>query len=256
MDESQKMEAPKAKMPGWGIALIVVALILAAVSLAVSLSSGLVVGSGEVVTEERDVSDFNKISLSGAGDVVIEQTEDEEALTVEAEDNIISRISTEVVDGELQIKNKGLYFFFIPTKSVKYTIKVKDLEKVGIFGSGSVTATELRFDRLELDVSGSGDVSLAFFGDELVSSISGSGSFELTGEAGRQEVTISGSGDYSAGELESSETKVEINGSGDALVRVKERLEVSISGSGDVRYYGDPEVNSDISGSGSVNQVE
>ncbi|HWL48440.1 MAG TPA: DUF2807 domain-containing protein, partial [Acidimicrobiia bacterium] len=50
-------------------------------------------GSGNVITESREVSDFNEIVLGGSGRVMVEVT-GTESLTIEAEDNIMPLLET------------------------------------------------------------------------------------------------------------------------------------------------------------------
>ena len=51
-------------------------------------------GSGNVVTQERQVSGFDSVALSGVGEVFITQG-DKESLTVETDDNLMRYIQTE-----------------------------------------------------------------------------------------------------------------------------------------------------------------
>ena len=59
-------------------------------------------GSGDVVTETRAVSGFDQVSLSGQGELIVTQG-DQESLEIEAEDNIIAVIETEVRGNTLYI---------------------------------------------------------------------------------------------------------------------------------------------------------
>ena len=59
-------------------------------------------GSGDVVTETRAVSGFDRVILGGIGELTLIQGE-EESLEIEAEDNILPQITTEVRDGTLTI---------------------------------------------------------------------------------------------------------------------------------------------------------
>ncbi|MGI5132689.1 head GIN domain-containing protein [Pseudonocardia sp. CA-107938] len=85
--------------------------------------------------------------------------------------------------------------------------------------------------------------------------IDGSGDVVLRGAVDRQVVSISGSGSYSAPELATRTAEVEVDGSGDADVRVTEALKVDVSGSGTVTYHGTPTLKKDVSGSGDVTQA-
>ena len=60
-------------------------------------------GSGDIVTEVREVSDFSEVHLEGSGDVVVEMGENE-SLTVEADDNLLELITTSVRGSRLVIE--------------------------------------------------------------------------------------------------------------------------------------------------------
>ena len=59
-------------------------------------------GSGDLVTESRQVSDFDRVALSGSGQVVITQGA-EEGLSVEADDNLMQYVRTEVSGRTLEL---------------------------------------------------------------------------------------------------------------------------------------------------------
>ncbi|MBI4709105.1 MAG: DUF2807 domain-containing protein [Candidatus Portnoybacteria bacterium] len=210
-------------------------------------------GSGNVITEEREVADFDKIYLSGLGNLIIEQG-DKESLKIEAEDNIIPKISTRVSDKALEIKYERFWpwFFIKPQKQVNFYITVKDINKVSISGSGSVSAANLKTNSLEVLITGSGKANLNVEAENLKSTISGSGDFSLSGKATNQEISISGSGNYEAKNLESKKADIKISGAGKAQIRVQEKLDITISGSGEVSYIGNPQIDQKISGSGKV----
>jgi hypothetical protein len=188
-------------------------------------------GSGTMATETRDVSGFDEIDLSGSGRVLVAVT-GTESLTVEAEDNILPLLTTEVRNGSLVL---GAKQSISPTREIVYTITVVSLEAVTVSGSGSVTATNIDADAFNVDISGSGTVIPGGVSESLDLSISGSGVFE--GEA-----------------LLSATGTVSVSGSGDAVVNVTDDLDVKVSGSGNVEYLGDPGVSVSISGSGDVSQ--
>ena len=52
-------------------------------------------GSGDMITETREVSDFDKVVLACSGDIILTQGEGE-SLKIEGEDNIVAKITTEV----------------------------------------------------------------------------------------------------------------------------------------------------------------
>jgi hypothetical protein len=202
-----------------------------------------------VVTEDRPVSDFNRVSLIGVGDVIITQGE-EESLTVRADDNLMQYIKTEVKNGTLilgfsdEVKNKIVR----PSEGIKFHLSVKQVAGLDVSGAGDINASSLDADRLEIVVGGAGDVNIgSLTAEELVVRIRGAGDAELAGKVVEQDVEINGAGDYRAAKLESQTAIVEINSAGNATIWATDTLDVRISGPSTVEYYGDPQVTKNIS---------
>ena len=212
-------------------------------------------GSGKIITEERSVSGFDQVSLTGSGDVSIAQG-DSESLVIEAENNILPLLESKIVDGTLTIGPKANNVIN-PTKPVKYMITMRSINGLDASGSGKINAAEITTSVLDLGISGSGEINiLTLNADTLNLKIAGSGNVEIGGQVTDQVINISGSGKYKGDNLDSRIADTKVSGSGSAVVRVEDALDVSISGSGGVSYYGDPIVKSDISGSGSVERLD
>lgn len=186
-------------------------------------------GSGEVVSESREVHDFDEILLEGSGDLVVE-VNGSESLVIEAEDNLMPLLTSEVRNGRLEL---GQRESISPTEPISYVVSAADLEGVSIAGTGDVIASNL-------------DCTV------FRASIAGSGSFDVEGSCEGLDVAIAGSGDFDGEELLVASASISIAGSGDALVNVTDALDVSIAGSGDVEYIGDPSLDIDVAGSGNV----
>lgn len=213
-----------------------------------------VAGSGKIVTEARQVSGFTRVVVAGAGDAVLVQGA-EEGVVVEADDNLMEYVRTEVRDGTLYLDTRapGRPVSLRPTKSIRFTVALKSLDGITVSGAGDVTAEAISTARLDITISGAGDISIdALKTQALAVAVSGAGDVELAGEAGVQSVAISGAGDYSAGDLRSATAAVAISGAGDATVWATDALEARVSGMGTVSYYGEPTVTRSVSGMGSI----
>lgn len=233
--------------------LPLVAMILMACG-TINIGLNMVRGSGKIVQEDRAVSGFDKVSLQGSGDILLSQGS-EEGLTIEADDNLMEYITTEVRNGELVIAFKD-NVSLQTTRDIRYHLKVKDLSSISVSGSGDINADAFKTDALRVAVSGSGNVKIDNLDvNRLDIQSSGSGNYDLRGKAGAADVTISGSGKYLAGDLETGDTSITIGGSGEAMVWANTNLKVQISGSGDVSYYGTPSISQSISGSGDVKSL-
>jgi hypothetical protein len=211
-------------------------------------------GSGNVVTETRDVSDFNQVALSGQGELILTQGEGE-ALVIEAEDNLIPVLETEVRGDTLHIGTKN-NTTLRPTQPIRFYLTMDEISGLDVSGSGNISADSIIADPLTLDVSGSGDIKIDSLDAETLDvDISGSGNVDVTGRARDQVINVSGSGNYQAADLDSESVDVEVNGSGEATVWARETLDAEANGSGSVNYYGSPAVNQRINGSGEVNNL-
>lgn len=213
-------------------------------------------GSGNVVTETREVSGFDEVALGGIGTAIVTQGE-AESLTIEAEDTILPHITTTVRDGRLTIGfEKDRSPAPRPTAPIRFRIGVRDLRAVRLSGAGKVEVGPLRADRLEVAVTGAGGIALERLAAEaLTVGISGAGQVRVAGEAATQELTITGAGEYRAGELATREARVTVSGAGSARVRVSDALDVRITGAGSVEYAGSPRVSRQLTGIGRVRRV-
>jgi hypothetical protein len=210
-------------------------------------------GSGNVITETREVSQFDRVAISGSGHVSIVQG-DKESLTIEADDNLLPLIKSDVTGGLLKVGPENVNLN--PSRTIQYQLHLKHLKELHLSGSLDAEAGAIQSDQLRLMISGSGNIHIAALqAGDLDVHISGSGGLQLSGKVNRQTVRVSGSGSYRAGDCESQDTSVHISGSGDATVWAQQKLEGHVSGSGDVNYYGSPQVNTQVSGSGSVHPV-
>ena len=215
------MGGVKARGPVLGLAL----------ALALVAGCGSTKGSGVVKTESRTVSGFEAVRLEGSGDVTITQT-GSESLTIEADDNILPKLTSDVVDGTLVLGVKKDETIS-PSHPIKYTVTVAKLTGIALAGSGNIDARPITTGTLSVDLSGSGNTT-------------------VQGQAMSQAVSIAGSGNYRGQDFATGSAKVDISGSGSVTVRVQDTLDVRIAGSGSVTYYGDPKVTQNVSGSGSV----
>lgn len=214
--------------------------------------SALLNASAAVKTEDRAVSGFHGIAIGGSFEVELSQGSTE-SLKVEAEEEIMTNIITEVKDGSLKISYKGKGWH---SKSIKIFISFKDLDNISCSGSNELKGKGLlKFSKLDLDLSGSADIDLQLEASTLKADMSGSSNTKLSGTVTNMDVEISGAGNLEASELTSQVFELEISGSGDAKVNVSKELKVQISGSGDVVYKGDPNIKKSISGSGSIKKI-
>jgi hypothetical protein len=141
-------------------------------------------------------------------------------------------LTSEVKGHELVLSVKSGYNLN-PSKPIVFKVSAKNLKGVSCNGDTTADLKGIHTNELKLEINGSGDMS-------------------AEGTADQQELSINGCGKFLGGGLKSKEAKINIAGSGDAVVSASESLDVSIAGSGSIKYYGDPKIKQNVMGSGSI----
>lgn len=215
---------------------------------------GSITGSGMVKTETRQVSEFATIAVEYPADITVQQGKSE-SITIEAEDNILPQLATEVRNGTLYVENTENNWRerVNPTKPVRVNITVVDLSQVQFPTAGKMVIENLETESLTISISGAGDIELADLDvDRLEFNLSGAGNVYADGAAEDLYLRISGLGNFNGDDLETQNTDVTISGAGSATVWTESELDARISGAGSVTYYGKPVISKSISGVGSV----
>jgi hypothetical protein len=216
-------------------ALVLSASLLAACGCSTKFGGGggeQVVGSGSRRTERRDVGDFNRLVVEGAYRVEVTcGGGGPPSLEIEADDNLLPLIKTEVEGGRLRIRaDRGMKTETMP----RVRISVADLAEVSIPG-----ATDFSLDGLDNDAFKLG--------------VEGASKFRAAGETGRFDITLNGAGLVDARELRAANVTAVNNGAGRITVRASDSLDATVNGVGTVDYYGDPKtVNPKVNGIGKI----
>ena len=221
-------------------------------------SCGVVRGSGEVVSVSRDVSDFDQVVLSGVGTLYITLGE-EESFKIEAEENLLPYIETQVRSNRLEIglSRERWNTAIQPTDPINYYLTVQELEGLELSGAGNIEVEEIDAPGLRVVASGAGNILIGkLITDKFEAVVSGAGSCRIfDGEVNFQDLRISGAGGYQAGDLKSQTTTIDISGLGGAKVWAEEALRVTISGAGSVDFYGSPDISQEVNGLGNINAL-
>lgn len=120
-----------------------------------------------------------------------------------------------------------------------------------VSGSGKIGVADLRSPRVEINIAGSGDVTLdSLTTAKLKTEIAGSATLKLQGKVDEQELNVAGSGDYQAPDLISNAAYIDVMGSGDVDVNVRNRLTAELSRGAELVYHGRPGLDVQVSGQG------
>lgn len=206
-------------------------------------------GNGDVVKETRDVRSFDAIDVSSSFKVELTQS-DEESLVIEADENILEHIYTEVIGGTLKIYTKGN---IRKVNTMRAYISFKNIDEIELSGACIVKGmNKMKFSDFTIDASGASEVELSLTANRIRLDLSGSTEIDFAGYADELAIDASGASDIRAFDFEVKDCLVDASGASTIKVFVTENLEVESSGATTVKYKGRPSIDIDASGASSV----
>ena len=212
-------------------------------------------GDGNVVKQERSIESFSSLEIGGVLNVYLAQG-DTEALTVEADENLLDIIETENRGNTLIVRlKKGVELKKAEKKNVYITLN--RIDELDIGGVVQVESTmPLNLEQLDLNVGGVCQVDLELRGNRLDADAGMVGSLTLRGKMQEANIKNSGVGTLKAFDLEVDKLNIRNSGVGSAEVQAHDEISISSSGVGSVRYKGDAVVKElSTSGIGKVKKM-
>ena len=206
--------------------------------------------------EERETGEFRSIASFGPFNVHFIQS-GRPRILVEGTEESVSKLHTDVKDGELQIRlEDGTYRELV----LKVTVWAPEVSSIRTSGSGDIIAdSDIRFKGdLSLKSAGSGDIHMKTVScDKLECKTAGSGDLYLgTISCSSFTSSTSGSGDLEMKSVRCDQLSSSVSGSGDISISealVSGRVELRTAGSGDIHVNGRCDtVSAHSSGSGDI----
>jgi hypothetical protein len=190
-------------------------------------------GNGNVVTDQRSVTDFTEISASGG--LIVEWHAGPPSLSIKTDENLLRYIESRVSDSKLRLRTRE---HLRPTDHIRVTITSPKLNGGDLSGAVDLVAHGLTGSKFYVRARGASDITLDGTVDELLAD-------------------VTGAGDLRAKSLMVKSAEISTTGAASAVVNVSDALRVSITGAGDVVYYGNPKtLEKHVTGAGSVTHKE
>lgn len=172
---------------------------------------------GPYISQNREVSTFKNIELSGVVNVFFEQA-NETSVIVNAEEKIIHQIITDVKNDTLHISIDGNLY---STKSINVIVKSPELAFVKQSGVTSFTAENLKSESFKFKFKSTGKATLSGTVSSAIFDINGVGTFD-------------------AKKLITDAIKVDASGVGSVHLHARETITGSLTGVGSRHIYGNP----------------
>ncbi len=211
--------------------------------------------TGDVITETRTIEPFTALFIEDKVNVILtENAALTTELKVEAGENLIPLIKTEVVNGILRIKNANKCDFMR-----KYDVPVNiyvnynpNIVRITNKGTGLVSNTDTcTASNVDLETISAGDIKLNVDAGTILTHQHSAGDVELYGTANEVIIYNTGNGFTLTDECQVDYAWVYTRTTGKITVHTTGLLISEIEGPGNVYYRGEPtEINSTENGEG------
>ncbi len=231
--------------------LIVVALACSLPELP-SISQVSLTGSGNVVTQEEAISDFDKVDISHSFVVDIKQGENFSVI-IRVDDNLVEQLQVEKFGSTLKIGLKS-DVSIVSNATLEAEITMPQLTGLDLSGASNATISGFKSTKnLTVDLSGASSLRGDIEAGDTSFDLSGSSNANLTGSGGNLTLDASGSSDVDLSDFPVADAEIEASGASTVTVKPSGRLDVNASGASDVYYLGNPSMGAiDTSGASSV----
>ncbi len=195
-------------------------------------------GNSDVKSQTRVITqEFKAISVSQGIDVFI-TTNESNSVKVEADDNIIDLIKTEVENGELKIYfSKQVWH----SKARKVYVSIPVIEAISVSSGASVKLdNSIIADKLVLKASSGSEIIANVGVADLTCSASSGADVIISGTAKNFEVEASSGSNINTEDLEAEFVDAHASSGADISVYVSNSIQIKKSSGGAINYKGNP----------------
>ncbi|MDA9349229.1 DUF2807 domain-containing protein [Polaribacter sp.] len=195
-------------------------------------------GDRNVVTENRKITeDFTAIRTSTGLDVNITQ-ENQNAVTVEADENLQSLIVTEVENGVLKIySEKNIWI----AKSKKVHVSIKKLNSLKASSGSEVRSVKkIQSEEISIGASSGASIKMTVVANSIATNTSSGATIRVSGSADNHAAKASSGSSIKAYDLISKNVIVNVSSGANIDIHASEKIEARASSGGDIDYKGTP----------------
>ncbi|MEO5500436.1 MAG: head GIN domain-containing protein [Ginsengibacter sp.] len=206
--------------------------------------------------QQRDVSKFWGIKVSGGIDLYISQSNDYALAVSASEEKYLDEIVTTISDGILTISQKNTGFRMSGDRKLRAYVSFKELESLEATGASDIIINdELKSNALRMKLSGASDIRGKIDIENLVMNISGASTLKLNGHTTNLTLEASGASDLKNYELSVDNCIAVVSGASDIRLTINKSISAKASGASTLYYKGQPQQrNVESSGASSIAQ--
>lgn len=227
-------------------------LIIFSIVLIASCRNG-ITGSGNIITETRNVAAFTSISVSGSIKVNVKMGATTSVI-VEADDNIMPKVISKVSGNNLTLKLEGINNLRNATVHINITVPM--LNKVTTSASAEVSSTEVitSADKISCSASSASSIKMDVDAPTIFADGSSGADITLTGRTKNLTAESSSGSDVNLIGLQAENVTASASSGAEISLFASLGLKANASSGGNINYKGGAaSVVKNVSSGGSVN---
>ena len=238
-------------------AVVIIAIVVAVVAIYTVLIlkgwPGVLIGSGNLETEQYAFANFTRVEISTAFEFEIEQSSSY-SINVTADDNVIDYVQVSQ-DGQTLKIRVGT----VPTlrrATLKASVTMPQLGGLTVSGASRGTVYDFNStEAVDITVSGASRVIGDITAGDVEFHIDGASTIQLEGSANDMTARVSGASRFSLDDFTVNNANVNISGASTGTINLDGRLDANVSGASTLLYIGDPIMGAiDVSGASTLSK--
>ena len=216
--------------------------------------TGVLIGSGKLITEEKDFSDFTSIEAGAAFNIEIVQS-GLYSVSITADDNLLEHIEVSKEGETLRLGVKpGSHIF----TTLMAEITMPELYGIGLSGAANSTVHGFSSSHdFILDLSGASTVTGDITAGDAQFDLSGASIVALQGSASDLVIEASGASHVELAGFPVNNADVKLSEASSGTVNLDGTLDVNLSSASTLNYVGNPTMGTvNVTGASTLRKIE
>lgn len=199
---------------------------------------GVLIGSGNLETEQYAFGNFTRVEISSAFEFEIKQSSSY-SINVTADDNVIDYVQVSQNGPTLKIRLGTVPSFRLVT--LRASVTIPQLRGLAVSGASRGTVSGFSSaESLNITVSGASRITGDMTAGDIGFDVSGASTIQLEGSADNIVAVVSGASRFNLGDFAVNDVDVDISGASTGTVNLNGRLDANVSGASTLLYIGEP----------------
>jgi len=220
------------------IIAVVVAVAVICTVLVLKGLPGVLIGSGNLATEQYPFGNFTRLEISSAFEFEIKES-DSYGVNVTADDNVIEHVQVSQEGQTVRIRLARVLSLRLAT--LRVSVNMPQLHGLAVSGASHGTIAGFgSTEDLDITVSGASRVTGDITAGDVEFNVSGASTVQLQGSADDMVAIVSGASHLSLDDFTVDDADLNVSGASTGTIDLDGRLDANVSGASTLLYIGDP----------------